>query len=647
MNQESHTNIGAFSPVMEPASSRFSPKTFEKNLLALLRADPGQAEHLRHLPKPGEDIKIFQTKSGHTGFFARGRYLNSRYEPVKESINEVEKAVKSFGSVPKTFCVLGSAGGFLVRAALDAGSREVFVYEPDAEVLAAALGIVDFTADINRGLLKFAYRVEKVYITVHHKVRMEPDLALVVVPGYLKAYPKAVSDIKERLVILVRDSEMVSQTVLARIKIWFEYALENLLPFATKPGVEALKNLFPHVPVVIVSAGPSLDKNIGVLAEHKNKVVIISVGTSLAKLDRYGIVPHMSVAVESNDIRNQFDGISYTDKIFTALNLNCFPKLWDMPFRGIFGLTGGAADNAWMLERLGRMESKIAVGGSVSNAAFSIAELMGADPIILIGQDLAFTDSGELHAKGIGLLGAEDIKPEIIAKRNDEAELAKDGYYLIDGYHGGKVLSKSNLRNYLIWFEQSVSSVTVQGRRAINCTEGGAKIAGFEQLPLSEVLGGRDPLPFDAFEKIASVDRRPPLDKEAFIKSLRTAAAQARDLYLSASKLIEKIEDALTTTMNHSLRLKKMQSTLRLAEQTDKRAFPLLESLDLLITPLCNKAVLLSETAFDYEGLNTEQQARLNLQQTFMLYSSIFRASFYLKQTLNALADKMEAALPD
>jgi hypothetical protein len=107
---------------------------------------------------------------------------------------------------------------------------------------------------------------------------------------------------------------------------------------------------------------------------------------------------------------------------------------------------------------------------------------------------------------------------------------------------------------------------------------------------------------------------------------------------------MDKIEDVLVSTREKNKRLHGMVQALKLAEKTDKEALPILETLDPLISPLCNKAVLLTETAFDYEGLSQEQSARMNLQQTYTIYSGLFNASNYLVKSLDDLLDRIEAA---
>ncbi len=55
-------------------------------------------------------------------------------------------------------------------------------------------------------------------------------------------------------------------------------------------------------------------------------------------------------------------------------------------------------------------------------------------------------------------------------------------------------------------------------------------------------------------------------------------------------------------------------------------------------------ASLVTETACDYEGLSPEQQVRMNLQQTYTIYSGLEKGSDKLVQSLEKLRANLKAA---
>lgn len=64
------------------------------------------------------------------------------------------------------------------------------------------------------------------------------------------------------------------------------------------PKLSALRAAFKGRPSVVVSAGPSLDKNYELLKGREDKVLIVATDTVLRKLLKNGINPHIVCALE-------------------------------------------------------------------------------------------------------------------------------------------------------------------------------------------------------------------------------------------------------------------------------------------------------------------------------------------------------------
>ncbi|MCB1155431.1 motility associated factor glycosyltransferase family protein, partial [bacterium] len=460
-------------------------------------------------------------RSGTPTFPRDGRYLTSRYDPEREAADEMRRVLERHGETPDLLVVFGIAGGYLVREALATGCKTVHCVEPDPAVLWTTLSMVDLTEPIVAKKLRIVVDPEDLYLDLKYRSRMRPDLEFTAAPGYRKPYAALIEKVHQRIATLIRNTDILAQTSLIKNKDWFSYSVENFDVFAAHPGVEVLRQEFIGVPWVVVAAGPSLDKNVRELARYRDRVAIISVGTALRKLVQHDIVPDIVVALESNDIRSQFDGIDGLDRTFAALDLQCHPALWHYPFKGIFGFSGAASSNLWFIRALQRVRSLIPAGGSVATASFSLTSIIGADPIILVGQDLAYSRDGAMHAAGIGSMGAEDIDPNSEDWDPQSAELRQKGFHWIEGYNGDQVLTQTNLRNYQIWYEQSVPVIKALGRRAVNCTEGGARIRGFEQMPLAECLAELPTLEIDVRGRLEKLHAPTPIDAAKIRDSLK------------------------------------------------------------------------------------------------------------------------------
>ena len=119
--------------------------------------------------------------------------------------------------------------------------------------------------------------------------------------------------------------------------------------------------------------------------------------------------------------------------------------------------------------------------GSVANIAFSLAQVWGYSKFILVGQDLAY--DGEIRY-------ADDK----INKNYNDLRM-----YDVPGYSGGIVHTSMDFKSYLEWYEMMIS--THPEFEVTNSTEGGAKIQGALQRPLSEIADEYQEINID-YEKI-------------------------------------------------------------------------------------------------------------------------------------------------
>ena len=76
--------------------------------------------------------------------------------------------------------------------------------------------------------------------------------------------------------------------------------MANIPAIIHHPGAIRLKDLFKGRPAIIVSAGPSLEKNCHLLRKAKGRALIIAVDVVVPTLLPAGILPDLVVALEAN-----------------------------------------------------------------------------------------------------------------------------------------------------------------------------------------------------------------------------------------------------------------------------------------------------------------------------------------------------------
>lgn len=185
--------------------------------------------------------------------------------------------------------------------------------------------------------------------------------------------------------------------------------MKNLKHLPRSKDVSLLKNAMLNVPAIVVSAGPSLNKNIKQLQGLKNKAVIIAVDTIAQRLCNEGVVPDFICSIERGieTYTYFYEGKTYPVESTLVGPLVLYPEVFE-EFSGevVIPMRGNVGEFIWLKEIMGLKDDySISIGLSCAHVAFGVAEHIGASPIILIGQDLAYGSSEkETHAGGLFMM---------------------------------------------------------------------------------------------------------------------------------------------------------------------------------------------------------------------------------------------------
>lgn len=259
--------------------------------------------------------------------------------------------------------------------------------------------------------------------------------------------------------------------------IGFRHHMKNLKHLTRSKDVSLLKNTMRNVPAVVVAAGPSLNKNIKELHDFKDNVIIIAVDTIAQRLCDEGIVPDFICSIERGieTYTYFYEGKTYPVQSTLVGPLVLYPDVFD-EYAGelIIPMRGNVGEFIWLKEVLGlKNDSSISIGLSCAHVAFGIAEHLGASPIILIGQDLAYGDSkGETHAGGT-IYDDKELTSSMFSAVSD---------YETEGYFGDTVKTTEIWNTFRTWFEMEIVNKQLD---VINATEGGAKISHTRQMSLA------------------------------------------------------------------------------------------------------------------------------------------------------------------
>ena len=458
-----------------------NPEIFKNNWEALKERYPEMSERLKGT-MVGDKYELFQQPNCMPNIMDRATkqpyYIGQIQEFMKKNFVGLEL------DNARQVVFLGFGLGyeiiyFIQAVAKVQNTQSIIVIERDIEMFVAALNVTDLTQiirDKNIHLFIGLNETETYSVFRDFFSKNLPNLLMcgVTQPVFTSSamrlnkeyYMLALRTIYESIYHSTQNFGNCPEDSL----IGLENMLDNVDEIVSNPGINLLYDKFKGRPAVIVSTGPSLKKNMHLLKGLEDKALIISCDASFKLLMRNGIRPHMVTSLErEHEVQQFFDG--FIPEEVKNIYMTACPVLFNHVYKAYTGPKIIVYRNfdhfKWLEIERGILEIKL----SSSNMAFKIAEALGCDSIILIGQDLAYGENDETHATEVPF--------------SSEGE----GQFMVPGNNGQPIKTNSGWYGFLKAYEYDISQ---HKGRVINCTEGGAYICGTEIKTFQEVI--------DAFE---------------------------------------------------------------------------------------------------------------------------------------------------
>lgn len=532
---------------------------FLRNMAPLWRLDPRLAQQIDELPLDSS-LDVQPSKAGPptarvTTADGRILYLHSRHDPRREARDFCETLEKGDAA-----CVIlcGLGLGYHLQALFDAfGPDAVYlVSEPDLVTIKTALERTDISAVLAAGRIVFITRLDKGFL--HERIMHFSTLLML---GTIFAVPPVARDhqaefhaacraalldfaafAKISLVTLVRNASITCRNVAA-----------NLPTYVSTPPIDILRGRFAGCPAILVAAGPSLARNIDQLAALQDKAVIIAAQTTLRILLERGIRPHFVTSLDFSDLSRQFfENLDIPDDLVLVAEPKASWHVVDA-FRGQAMRRVILLDNAFARRCVGEslaQRSPLEAGATVMHLAFYLAQWLGCDPIIFVGQDLAF--GGHCYyAPGVamhrawgpelGRFATLEMKEwERIARHRPILRKVKD-------IAGRDIYTDEQLFTYLEQFERDFAK---SAARVIDATEGGARKNGATVMTLADAATRfcetrLDPAKFDELRPVWNDARRLQPARAAMaarrkeLNEFESLCRQTRDLLQELTHLVD------------------------------------------------------------------------------------------------------------
>ncbi|MDE3036104.1 MAG: motility associated factor glycosyltransferase family protein, partial [Nitrospirota bacterium] len=249
--------------------------------------------------------------------------------------------------------------------------------------------------------------------------------------------------------------------------------LEGIPHIALSSGVIELRDLFAGIPAILVAAGPSLEKNVCHVKEAKGRAVIICADTVLGYLLEREIVPDFVVSVDGQTrTYDKYENVDIPPDIALVYHPACNDSIFKHFPGPMFAMSVGMLAYKWIEHcwpDKGSIESDTQCQ---MHLGFNLAEWMGCNPIVIVGQDLCCTDN-LMHVRGGSYLTPEE-----------EAQHVEKGHRT-ENIFGEPVRAYPNFLIYKATFERKIRESRA---RCIHATEGGLKLEGAEIRRLADVV---------------------------------------------------------------------------------------------------------------------------------------------------------------
>ncbi|HEF6475136.1 TPA: motility associated factor glycosyltransferase family protein [Campylobacter jejuni] len=403
------------------------------------------------------------------------------YENLEEEINFFYQSILEKTHRYPFICIYGIGNALLIKN-LSKHYKHLFVFESEIELFILALSTIDLSEEL---------KVYKVVLFDCVAKDLEIQIAMIFdqqsileylslyemfinTSYYLRFYEKQIVFLNEvclkTIGVAVRNADISCFLPL----LTYEQFLQNIpsmlesIPF--QRILNERKNKFDNA--IVVSAGPSLAKQLPLLKAYQDKAVIFCADGALSMLEKEGIVPDYVTNLDYSDWSIKFfQNKENLKQSIIALECATHPNI----------VRSLKAENCMIVLRNKALYQRfnlndfgyIDTGTHVSHFSYTLALALGFKNIIMIGQDLAFDEEGNSHSKGFDF-GEKFSGEENIDKLKVPAYAGK-----------GEVLTHITWNDYRIKLEY-LFACNDQKAKFYNATEGGARINFTEELSFKE-----------------------------------------------------------------------------------------------------------------------------------------------------------------
>ncbi|ECP6030646.1 motility associated factor glycosyltransferase family protein [Campylobacter jejuni] len=400
------------------------------------------------------------------------------YENLEEEINFFYQSILEKTPRYPFICIYGIGNALLIKN-LAKHYKHLFVFESEIELFILALSTIDLSEEL---------KVYKVVLFDCVAKDLEIQIAMIFDQQsileylslyemfisshyYLKYYETSILSLNELCIksasVAIRNADITCFLPLLTHGQFLQNIPSMLESIPFQRILSERKNKFENA--IVVSAGPSLAKQLPLLKAYQDKAVIFCADGALSMLEKEGIIPDYVTNLDFTDLAMKFFQNKENKTSLNMLSCATHPSLVHFLDNKSVVLRDDPLYQRFNLNDFGYIDT----GTHVSHFSYTLALALGFKNIIMIGQDLAFDEEGNSHSKGFDF-GEKFSGEENIDKLKVTAYAGK-----------GEVLTHITWNDYRIKLEY-LFACNEQKAKFYNATEGGARINFTEELSFKE-----------------------------------------------------------------------------------------------------------------------------------------------------------------
>jgi hypothetical protein len=400
--------------------------------------------------------------------------------PLDQAQQWLEKSIDASNKVEIVF---GMAMGIHIELLMDKyPEKKILILEPSVELLIYLISSRDMTKIFNKCWLLLEEDFDiflKNFMLLYWDARNKGIFKLQAINVYSIVFDKVWNEFREKFKKQMNALIVDTSTRKMKTELWLKNYISDIRRLKEASNADGFLGKFKNMPGILVSAGASLEGNVHLLKDIKDKCLMLSASSARLSMKQHSVSPHMFMTVDADEGEKRIVENVDNDNEYMVYSNQLTPKSLEIyDGKKIFINYNSDFYTTNFLAWAGIQSGAVMSAPSVANTCFDFLYRLGCNPIIFVGQDLAFTKNKQYAGKidyGVDM---------------QEDEFKNAGYPVVEDICGNQVYTMPSFLAMRNCFEDQIRQAKLENPDLVvlNCTEGGLNIEGADNKRLEDVI---------------------------------------------------------------------------------------------------------------------------------------------------------------